>query len=359
MKGTVEISGLTVRYGATPALNGISLTIDASQFVTVLGPSGCGKTTLLRVLAGFVDYEGHVRVGGVALDGTPPHRRDIGIVFQDYALFPHMTVAENVAFGLRMRGWKATAQRQAAQDAMRLLRLDGLAGRYPSELSGGQQQRVALARAIAINPMLLLLDEPLAALDRKLREEMQVELRDLQRRVGITTVFVTHDQEEALALSDKVVVMNHGDIRQVGTPREIYGSPRDRFVADFIGTSNLLAARVIGSEADMLLCELAEGCAVRVPAAAADGPTVYLSVRPERLRLAQRSASRPGTDNRLPAVIDHVTFLGHRSKIRVRLADDSRIEVDQPNDGSFEGRGLDTGQAVDVLWAPKDTVVVA
>jgi len=358
MKNTVEIRNLTVRYGQTVALRDVSVTLDASQFITVLGPSGCGKTTLLRVLAGFVDYDGHVLIGGEAHDGTPPHKRGIGIVFQDYALFPHMTVAQNIAFGLRMRGWKAAAQKDAVTDAIQLLRLDGLVERYPDELSGGQQQRVALARAIAINPKLLLLDEPLAALDKKLREDMQVELRQLQQRLDITTMFVTHDQEEALALSDKIIVMNHGEVRQLGTPMEVYDHPSDRFVADFIGTSNLLAAQVVGREGNMLLCHVADGILVRAPGAASDGADVFLSVRPERLRLARQN-DRIAHDNDVPAIIEHVTYLGHRLKIRVRLADDSRIEIDQPNSGAFsEGDAWSVGETANLTWEPRNTIVI-
>jgi spermidine/putrescine ABC transporter ATP-binding subunit len=358
MRNTVEVRKLTVRYSETVALRDVSVTLEASQFVTVLGPSGCGKTTLLRVLAGFVDYEGHVLIGGEAHDGMPPHKRDIGIVFQDYALFPHMTVAQNIAFGLRMRGWKAAVQKDAVIDVIRMLRLDGLAERYPNELSGGQQQRVALARAIAINPKLLLLDEPLAALDKKLREEMQVELRQLQQRLAITTMFVTHDQEEALALSDKIIVMNHGEVRQLGTPMEVYEHPNDRFVADFIGTSNLLAAQVVGREADTLLCQVANGILVRALGTASIGAEVFFSVRPERLRLA-RKHDEHAHDNHVPAVVEHITYLGHRSKIRVRISDGSSIEIDQPNNGTFtEDNAWNVGETADMSWEIKNTVII-
>jgi spermidine/putrescine ABC transporter ATP-binding subunit len=359
-KPKVDIEHVTARYGDTVALKDVSLRLEASEFVTILGPSGCGKTTLLRVLAGFSEYEGHVSIDGVRIDRMPPHKRGIGIVFQDYALFPHMTVAQNVAFGLRMRRFAAAAKRDAVEKAVRLLRLAGLEHRYPHELSGGQQQRVALARAIAINPALLLLDEPLAALDRNLRDAMQVELRQLQQNVGITTLFVTHDQEEALALSDKVIVMNHGEVRQLGTPSEIYDAPVDRFVADFIGKSNIFRADVVASDAGFLVCRLPSGSIVRAPLAKrAHNGYVYLSVRPELLALAAHDA-RPGdARNLLPGTIEHMTYLGHRWKVRVRLADDARLEVIEANAGpGRHGCGWSVGQSILAYWPPENTVVI-
>ena len=361
MNNRVEIQNLTARYGDTVAIRDVSITLEASQFITVLGPSGCGKTTLLRVLAGFADYDGRVLIDGVRIDGVPPHKRGIGIVFQDYALFPHMTVERNIGFGLRMRNASASAQREAVANGIRLLRLDGLASRYPHELSGGQQQRVALARAIAINPALLLLDEPLAALDKNLRDDMQVELRQLQRSVGITTMFVTHDQEEALALSDKVIVMDHGEVRQFGTPMEIYNSPKDRFVADFIGKSNIFAAQIVAEEGGYLVCRLASGAMVRAPAArsAGQGTSIFLSIRPELLHLAPSDKLASGPENRMQGSIEHVTYLGHRSKIRVRLDDDVRLEVNQPNTGTGQHATLwQIGQAVTLSWPPENTVVI-
>jgi spermidine/putrescine ABC transporter ATP-binding subunit len=361
MKNRVEIDNLTARYGDTVAIRNVSITLEASQFITVLGPSGCGKTTLLRVLAGFAEYDGRVLIDGVPIDGVPPHKRGIGIVFQDYALFPHMTVEQNIGFGLRMRNCPANAKREAVETGIRLLRLNGLGDRYPHELSGGQQQRVALARAIAINPALLLLDEPLAALDKNLRDDMQVELRQLQQKVGITTMFVTHDQEEALALSDKVIVMNHGEVRQFGTPMEIYNSPKDRFVANFIGKSNIFKAQVIGMEERLLICRLASGAVVKAPASGdlGQGTPVYLSIRPEMLVLAQAGSPPIGLKNSMSGVIEHVTYLGHRSKIRVRLSDDARLDVNQPNSGTGQHAMLwQIGQAVTLSWSPENTVVI-
>lgn len=361
MNNRVEIENLTARYGDTVAIRNVSIRLEASQFITVLGPSGCGKTTLLRVLAGFAEYDGRVLVDGVCIDGVPPHKRGVGIVFQDYALFPHMTVEKNIGFGLRMRNLPISVQREAVENGIRLLRLDGLGSRYPHELSGGQQQRVALARAIAINPTLLLLDEPLAALDKNLRDDMQVELRQLQQSVGITTMFVTHDQEEALALSDKVIVMNHGEVRQFGTPMEIYNSPKDRFVANFIGKANIFAAEIVANEGGRLVCRLASGAIVKARAYGnlGRGASIYLSIRPELLLLAPAGSTPAGLENSVPGVIELVTYLGHRSKIRVRLNDDARLDVNQPNSGAGQtAMSWQIAQPVTLAWSPENTVVI-
>ena len=260
----LELDGLTKRYGRVTALDRFSLRVGRGQFVSLLGPSGCGKTTALRIIAGFIrQTEGTIRVDGAVADAIPPHRRDIGMVFQNYALFPHMTVARNVEFGLNMRKTpKAEAAKRVAE-ALELVRLSGLEQRYPSQLSGGQQQRVAVARAIVINPTLLLLDEPLSNLDAKLRVETREEIRRLQRQLGVTTVFVTHDQEEALTISDRIAVMRAGRLEQEGTPEELYDRPRTPFVAGFIGSSNLYPGRVIERAGDTALVAL-DGSTLRV-----------------------------------------------------------------------------------------------
>ncbi len=362
MSNRVEIENLTARYGDTVAIRNVSIALEPSQFITVLGPSGCGKTTLLRVLAGFAEYDGRILVDGVCIDGVPPHKRGIGIVFQDYALFPHMTVEQNIGFGLRMRNLPISAQRKAVENGIRLLRLNGLGTRYPHELSGGQQQRVALARAIAINPTLLLLDEPLAALDKNLRDDMQVELRQLQQSVGITTMFVTHDQEEALALSDKVIVMNHGEVRQFGTPMEIYNSPKDRFVANFIGKANIFAARVVANDGAHLVCQLAGGAILKTSVGGnvgQCGASIHLSIRPELLRLAPAGVPPADLENSMPGVIELVTYLGHRSKVRVRLNDGSQVDVNQPSRGAEQhALSWQNGQAVTLSWSAENTVVI-
>jgi putative spermidine/putrescine transport system ATP-binding protein len=315
----IEFRDVAVRYGETLALRSVSLDVEPGEFVALLGPSGCGKTTLLRVISGFVPYEGSVLFDRQPVDAIPAHRRDIGIVFQDYALFPHKTVRENIAFGLRMR--KASPPKIAARvdEMVALLRLDGLGGRYPGQLSGGQQQRVALARAIAIDPRVLLLDEPLGALDKMLREEMQVELRQLQKRLGITTIFVTHDQEEALSLADRIAVMNHGRIEQIGRSTEIYERPRSRFVVEFMGHANLLEGKTEGQGR----CAVPGLGSIPVPGieSYAVGEKVLLALRSERLSVA--ASDGPGFDG----VVEHVTYLGQFSRLLVRTSAGDLLKV--------------------------------
>ena len=282
---------LTKTYGDAKAIDGMSLAVEKSEFVSLLGPSGCGKTTTLQIIAGFLEPSS----GGVTLDGRdllriPPAKRGLGIVFQSYALFPHMTAAENVAFGLEMRGIPRRERQQRVEEALALVGLAGLGGRHPARLSGGQQQRVALARALVIKPSVLLLDEPLSNLDAKLREEMQLELRQIQRTVGTTTILVTHDQGEAMALSDRVVVMSRGRVEQVATPNEAYERPASEFVASFLGRTNTLAGRIeVRDGAKHLVIGKGE---LPAPSDLSPGP-VAVSIRPERIAFA--SAGLPGT----------------------------------------------------------------
>src|SRR5215831_18973409 len=241
----LQLSGLSKTYGDFHAVAGIDLDIAQGELVVLLGPSGCGKTTTLRMIAGFIaPTAGVIRLGGEEITRRPPWKRDTGLVFQSYALFPHLTAAENIAFGLRMRQLPEAKVAPKLADVLRLVRLEGLAGRLPRELSGGQQQRVALARALVIEPLVLLLDEPLSNLDAKLRAEVRVEIRDLQRKLGLTTVMVTHDQEEALTMADRLVVMSHGKVQQIGTQRELYEHPANPFVAGFVGRTNFLPGHV-------------------------------------------------------------------------------------------------------------------
>ncbi|HEX7126423.1 MAG TPA: ABC transporter ATP-binding protein [Thermodesulfobacteriota bacterium] len=359
----IEIEDLGVRYRDVQAVRGVSLVVEPSEFVALLGPSGCGKTSLLRAIAGFVDYDGEIRIGGRVVDGVPAHRRGVGMVFQDYALFPHRTVRENIGYGLAMRRTPRAEAVARVDEMVRLLKLQGLEGRYPGQLSGGQQQRVALARAIAVNPAVLLLDEPLGALDRKLREEMQVELRQLQKRVGITAVFVTHDQEEALALADRIAVMNGGRIEQVAGPVELYERPVNRFVADFIGRSNLLAATVVEADGRRAVCRVGEADRIVLVADGAwtplaPGRTLTLAARPEKLALALPQEA-PAGRNALHGVIEHVTYLGMITEVRVRLATGDILDVVEQNstaDGRRAARHV--GDRVAVHWNPADTVVV-
>jgi len=282
----VRLDKVRKTFGAVVAVNDVTLDIARGSIFSLLGPSGCGKTTTLRLIAGFEQPSaGEVYIRGKRVTAIAPYRRDFSMVFQSYALFPHLSVAENVAFGLRMRRVPREERAKAVDAALDLVKLGTLADRYPRQLSGGQQQRVALARAIVIKPAVLLLDEPLGALDKMLREEMQVELRGLQQRLGITAVFVTHDQEEALTLSDRVAVMRNGIIEQVGAPREIYDQPVNEFVAGFLGASNFLDGTVISRDAGVAEVETACGRVSVVAASATVGAKVCLAVRPERVRM--------------------------------------------------------------------------
>ena len=310
------------------ALDRVSLDIGDNEFFTLLGPSGCGKTTLLRCIAGFETVtSGVLRLFGAEIEALPPNKRPINTVFQNYALFPHMTVAENVAFGLkRLKKPKAEVAARVAE-VLALVRLEPFAGRKPSQLSGGQQQRVALARALAPSPRVLLLDEPLSALDLKLRQAMRGELKRIQQETGITFVFVTHDQEEALTMSDRIAVMSAGEVQQVGAAQAIYEAPRNRFVADFIGETNLLEVKVEGAEDGLSLCRHAAGALFR--AAPAGDPRVgamgHVSIRPERIALAAPGGEGP------EGVVDRTVYLGTDTQHVVRLDDGTQITTRTQN----------------------------
>ena len=354
----VRLAAVTKRFGAVTAVNGVSLEVQQGEVLALLGPSGCGKTTTLRVIAGFEEPDaGTVEIRGRVVNRVPVYRRNLGMVFQQYALFPHMSVFDNVAFGLRMRGVKRADIPRLVDEAMALVRLTGLSDRVPSQLSGGQQQRVALARAIVAKPTVLLLDEPLGALDKKLREQMQVEVRALQRTLGITTVFVTHDQEEALTLSDRIGVMEHGEIVQIGTPSEIYERPRSRFVSDFIGVSNILEGKVVGREAGALVLELASGARVR--AAAVDGPVpgerIEIAVRPEKM---QFGAAAGGAANALCGIVENVVYLGAVTYHYVRTADARLVVMEQNRAARPATAPSPVGRAVQVSWDVDSTLVL-
>lgn len=292
----IELLGLSKAYGSVVAVEDVNLTVESGEFVALLGPSGAGKTTVLNMLAGFeAPSRGAIQIGGVDVSRTAPHKRNIGLVFQHYALFPHMTVAQNIGFPLRMRGVAPAQRRPLVDEALELVKLGGFGGRYPDQLSGGQQQRVALARAIVFRPSLLLMDEPLGALDKKLREHMRVEIKMLQRRLGATVIYVTHDQGEALTMADRVAVMNDGVLHQVGPPVELYERPRTAFVADFVGETNFLDAVTVAGEDGRVAASLSLDPSDAVwPVANGDelraGIPVRLGVRPEWVCL-----SRPGT----------------------------------------------------------------
>lgn len=285
---TLDVEDLTVRYGQAVAVDNVTLSIEPGEVVALLGPSGCGKTTLLRVIAGFVrQASGRVRVDGAVIDHLPANQRNIGIVFQNYALFPHMTVAENVAYGLRARGERGPGVPAKVNRFLETVQLAGFRDRLPRQLSGGQQQRVALARALAVEPSILLLDEPFAALDRNLRLDMQIEVKRLQRTLGLTTILVTHDQDEAMSVADRIAVMNKGSVEQFDSPVAIYDRPRTLFVNGFIGTTNLLAGRIASVDGATASVVLNAGATLHLPSSGLTaGTAVLLSVRPEQLSLS-------------------------------------------------------------------------
>jgi putative spermidine/putrescine transport system ATP-binding protein len=320
---TIRLDDVTKTFdGRVVAVDGVTLEIAAGEFFSLLGPSGCGKTTSLRMIAGFERPDsGRVHVAGQDITDLPVHRRDMGMVFQSYALFPHRTVAQNVAFGLRMRDVPKADIERRVRAALAQVALTGLDERRPGQLSGGQQQRVALARALVVEPRVLLCDEPLGALDRKLRQQMQFELKELQKRLGVTLVFVTHDQEEALAMSDRIAVMNAGRVEQVGAPTEIYERPRTRFVADFIGEINLLE----------------EG-----------GPARAL--RPEKVRLVDATGARAA------GTIETANFLGGSTLYRIRLGDGRMLLARETHAGLRAPRGA--GDVVGVAWNDADAVAL-
>lgn len=319
----VGIRRVVKRYGNVEALKGVSLSIADNEFFTLLGPSGCGKTTLLRTIAGFEDVtEGEIALFGSNIANLPPERRPVNTVFQQYALFPHMSVLDNVAFGLRMKGVAPAERRARAAEMLEMVHLSDFADRLPSQLSGGQQQRVALARALAPRPRVLLLDEPLSALDLKLRQAMRVELKQLQESTAITFVFVTHDQEEALAMSDRIAVMSAGEVQQVGDPRTIYEAPVNRFVADFIGETNVLPVTVSEISAGRANVVLAgcRGLIAEAPEGLAPG-VHHISIRPERLSLAE------GGEADLTARVERVVYLGTDLQLLTRLPDGTGLTV--------------------------------
>jgi spermidine/putrescine ABC transporter ATP-binding subunit len=352
----VILRNIVARYTEFLAVDNVSLTIGSGQFVTLLGPSGCGKSTTLRIIAGLMKpTSGAVLFGGRDVTGINAADRNIGMVFQSLALFPHMTVAENVAFGLKMRGAASAAIEKRVKRMLEMVRLDQLSDRYPSQMSGGQQQRVALARAIAVEPSILILDEPFGALDRKLREAMQVELHQLTREMKITSLFVTHDQEEALMLSDSIAVMNKGRIEQHGTPQEIYGAPATRFVADFMGMTNFLEGRVIGGDSngvDILVGE----ATMRAPefAVAPSGAGVTFAVRPEKVLLTQTDGP---TKAAIQGIIRQVTYHGDASRIVFSLSNGETMVALEKNDRRSGERSV--GSKVWAHWAPEDMRVFA
>ncbi len=349
----VDLKGVTLTYGPFVAVKNVDLAIPKGSFVTLLGPSGCGKTTILRSIAGLVTpTSGEIVVAGRLINDVPIYKRNIGLVFQNYALFPHKSVEDNIAFGLKYRDVPRADIRAKVKRALDMVRLPGVEKKLPSQLSGGQQQRIALARAIVIEPDVLLLDEPLSALDANLREEMRTELKIIQREVGITTIFVTHDQEEALAMSDRIVVMNHGLIEQNGTPEDVYRQPASRFVASFLGQSNLLAGKVAaldnGTARIALDCGL--GIEAKAPSSARKGGKVTVVVRAQRLEVGRTA---PAGHNRLKGKIAATSYLGG-SAIYLIDAEGLRLEAN----AIIDSHVYREGDEVDVSFAPADCVLL-
>jgi spermidine/putrescine transport system ATP-binding protein len=351
--GEVQLVDLVKRFGEFTAVDGISLQMPSGEFFSLLGPSGCGKTTSLRMIAGFErPTEGQILLDGVDMAQTPPHKRDVNTVFQNYALFPHLTVEENVAFGLKYQKASKQEIRERVGRALELVQMSQFVRRRPNQLSGGQQQRVALARALILNPKVLLLDEPLGALDAKLRKRLQIELKALQEEVGITFIYVTHDQEEALTMSDRIAVMSQGRVEQVGKPKEIYENPATAYVADFLGVSNLMDAEASGPAPD--------GCRVKLGAFEllagqgepdAVGPC-KVTIRPERIDIEPHGTAG---ENRIPGMVERVVYVGATLQVYLHLASGQMIQAWIPNDGDAQSRA--SGDAI-MAYLPADALRV-
>jgi spermidine/putrescine transport system ATP-binding protein len=361
---TVEVRHAVKRYGAVAALDDVSLAFGEGEFFGLLGPSGSGKTTLLRAVAGFVELDaGEILFDGAPVADRPVHRREIGMVFQNYALFPHLTVRDNIAFGLAVRGRPAKEIKQEVKFLLGLVRLTEFARRKPRQLSGGQQQRVALARALATRPRVLLLDEPLGALDKRLRQEMQVELKRIQRKIGITTIFVTHDQEEALTLSDRIAILNEGRILQVGRPAEVYERPATSFAASFLGSANLLEGRVVEGGVEVPGIGVVR-TADRLPAA---GTTARLAIRPEKFAIGPDG--RIGEEaNRLKGVVRGAIYTGTSITYEIEVGRVSTwiFDIEGVEVRSFtvfqQNRAaapLAIGTPVELSWSPANTILLA
>jgi spermidine/putrescine transport system ATP-binding protein len=351
-KYAVQLRSVSKHFGTVVAVDDVSLSIYDGEFFSLLGPSGCGKTTTLRLIAGFeLPTKGEVYIGEKLQGEIPPYHRPVNTVFQNYALFPHMTVFKNVAFGLEMRKIPMEEIRQRVLEALDMVQLPGMENRKPDQLSGGQQQRVALARALVNRPQVLLLDEPLGALDLKLRKAMQLELKALQHRVGITFVYVTHDQEEALTMSDRIAVMNHGHVLQVATPQEIYDLPSDRFVADFIGETNFLSGQVKGGRIGEAVVVVDGTLAVHVFVDRMPGMNedVTVAIRPEKISIH----AEPPDPQALPGVVEEVIYTGTDTRYLVRLAEKAIVTVRQQNVDVGAAVSFPVGMQVYLCWQPE------
>ncbi len=355
----VELRDVYKRFGTYVAVDHVNLEIKEGEFMTFLGPSGCGKTTCLRMISGFEKpTTGSVWLGGQDVTDIPPYGRDVNQVFQSYALFPHLSVAENVAFGLRMKKVSSAEIKRRVDQVIESVSMEAFASRKPSQLSGGQRQRVALARAIVCQPRVLLLDEPLSALDAKLRQQMRVELKSLQKKLGISFIFVTHDQEEALTMSDRVAVMSQGRVEQIGTASDIYHRPATRFVASFIGETNIVSAEVLSYEGDVAVCRLEGGLILKVAgkngATPTDGGQWLVSLRPEKIRLHHEKIEGP---NIFQATVTEETFKGSVDDLTVRVEGGLELQTLVTNDGVGE-QEFDVGDTVYCRLHPEDIILV-
>ena len=356
---SVALRDLEKSYDRVAAVAGVSLDVRSGEFLTLLGPSGSGKTTTLMMIAGFeTPTGGDIAIDGTSVVGMPPYRRNIGMVFQNYALFPHLTVAENIGFPLKQRRVSKEERARLVGEALELVHLPGYGGRYPRQLSGGQQQRVALARAIVFKPRLLLMDEPLGALDKQLRENLQLEMRRLHADLGITFIYVTHDQEEALTMSDRIAVMNDGLVAQVGRPEDLYDRPSSRFVAAFIGESNFLPAVVRSLEADDIVVAECQGSLIRAvcPSRPAAGDKVVLTTRPERLRFTDGAWSSNAPQNRMSVTVTEAVFAGERCRYMLQAGDGTAVVLKEPSSAAIRRRAV--GEQAEIAWSVADTILV-
>ncbi|MGO9803330.1 MAG: ABC transporter ATP-binding protein [Steroidobacteraceae bacterium] len=357
----IVIDGVSKSYGAFTAVDNVNLGIFRGEMFALVGASGCGKTTLLRMLAGFAEpSSGRILIDGTPMSGVPPYERPVNMMFQSYALFPHMTVERNVGYGISRMKMDAATRRSRIQEALEMVQLARVAGRKPHQLSGGQRQRVALARALIRRPQVLLLDEPLSALDKKLREQTQFELMDLQYKVGITFIVVTHDQDEAMALATRIAVMDHGRVMQVGTPSEIYEFPASRFVADFVGTTNLFEGTVSACQPGLITVHCAEtGCELLVDerGSYAPGQRVWVALRPEKIRLGKQPAAGARV-NQLRGTVWELGYLGNRSTYRIKTASGKIITAFAQNERRTSEMAIDWSDEVFVSWAADAAVLL-
>jgi spermidine/putrescine ABC transporter ATP-binding subunit len=355
---SVSLNNLERRYDRIAAVAGVSLDIRSGEFLTLLGPSGSGKSTTLMMIAGFeTPTAGDIAIDGQSVIALPPYRRNIGMVFQNYALFPHLTAADNIAFPLKQRGIVKAERERLVREALELVQLPDHGARYPRQLSGGQQQRIALARAIVFKPRLLLMDEPMGALDKQLRESLQLELRRLHADLGITFIYVTHDQEEALIMSDRIAVMNGGLVAQVGAPEDLYDRPGSRFVASFLGESNFLPAIVLGIEEDVVVAEYG-GTMIRAlcPGRPSTGERVTLTTRPERLRFADGAFASSAPQNRLNVTVTEAVFAGERCRYMLQASDGTAMVLKEPSSAAIRRRAV--GERAEIAWSVADTILV-